>query len=145
MWTIFQSLFVTILLLFCVLVFWPRGMWNLSSLTRGRSCTPCIGRWSVNYWTSREVPKITFIYNRPWYQITTGTNGSVLTRLKYKRLYHWDPTGLLNNPTEQANRFRYLKRNLVPSSPLSFLRQQVTQNLWPRRTLGLSKATASNW
>ena len=26
--------FVTILLLFYVLVFWPRGMWDLSSLTR---------------------------------------------------------------------------------------------------------------
>ena len=36
MWTIFKVFieFVTILLLFHVLVFWPRGMWDLSSLTR---------------------------------------------------------------------------------------------------------------
>ena len=33
MWTIFKVFieFVTILLLFYVLVFWPRGMWDLSS------------------------------------------------------------------------------------------------------------------
>ena len=36
MWTIFKVFieFVTILLLFYVLVFWPRGMWALSSPTR---------------------------------------------------------------------------------------------------------------
>ena len=36
MWTIFKVLieFVTTLLLFYVLVFWPRGMWDLSSPTR---------------------------------------------------------------------------------------------------------------
>ena len=26
----------------------------ISSLSRDRTCTPCIGRWSLNYWTSRE-------------------------------------------------------------------------------------------
>ena len=36
MWTIFKVFieFVTILLLFYVLVFWPRGMWDLSSPTK---------------------------------------------------------------------------------------------------------------
>ena len=58
MWTIFKVFieFVTILLLFYVLVFWPRGMWDLSSLTRDRTCTPCIERQSLNPWTAREVP-----------------------------------------------------------------------------------------
>ena len=36
--------FVTILFLSCVLVFWPPGMWNLSSPTRNQTCTPSIGR-----------------------------------------------------------------------------------------------------
>ena len=37
--------FVTILLLFYALgAFWPLGMWDLSSPTRGPTCTPCIGR-----------------------------------------------------------------------------------------------------
>ena len=48
--------FVTMLLLFYVSVFWPQGMWDLSSLTRDRTCTPCIGRRSLNRWTAREVP-----------------------------------------------------------------------------------------
>ena len=36
--------FVTILLLLYVLIFWPQGMWDLSSLTRDQTHTPCIGR-----------------------------------------------------------------------------------------------------
>ena len=30
-------------------------MWDLSSLTRDQTCTPCNGRPSLNHWTSREV------------------------------------------------------------------------------------------
>ena len=48
--------FVTILLLFYVLVFWPRDMRDLSSLIRDRTHTPRIGRRSLNHWTAREVP-----------------------------------------------------------------------------------------
>ena len=47
MWAIFFEVFiefVTILLLFYVLVFWPRGMWDLSSSIRDQTSTPCIGR-----------------------------------------------------------------------------------------------------
>ena len=50
--------FVTILLLFYVLVLWPRGMWDLSSLTKDGTCTPCIGRGSLNHWTAREGPPL---------------------------------------------------------------------------------------
>ena len=58
MWTNFKVFieFVTILLLFYVLVFWSRGMWDLSSPTRDWIGTPCIGRRSLNHWTTREVP-----------------------------------------------------------------------------------------
>ena len=57
MWTIFKVFieFVTILLLFYVLVFWQRGMWDLSSPTRDQTRIPFIGRWSLNHWTTREV------------------------------------------------------------------------------------------
>ena len=48
--------FVTILLLFYVLVFWPRGIWDLSSSTRDRTLTPCTRRRILNPWTTREVP-----------------------------------------------------------------------------------------
>ncbi|XP_067580823.1 tectonin beta-propeller repeat-containing protein 2 isoform X3 [Pseudorca crassidens] len=59
MWTIFEVFieFVTILLLFYVLVFWPQGMWDLRSLTRARTRVPCIGRRILNHWTAREVPQ----------------------------------------------------------------------------------------
>ena len=36
--------------------FWPQGMWDLSSLTRDQTCTPCIiRRQSLNHWTTREI------------------------------------------------------------------------------------------
>ena len=58
MWTIFKVFieFVTILLLFYVLDFWQRGMWDLITPTRDWTHTPCIGRLSLNHWTAREVP-----------------------------------------------------------------------------------------
>ena len=33
-------------------------MWNLGSLTRYRTHTPCTGRQTLNHWTTREVPSI---------------------------------------------------------------------------------------
>ena len=38
----------------------PMTRGNLSSLIRDRSCFPCIGRWTRNHWTTREVPSIHF-------------------------------------------------------------------------------------
>ena len=34
--------------------FWPRGLWDLSFLSRDWTCTPCIGRQRLNHWTTRE-------------------------------------------------------------------------------------------
>ena len=60
MWTIFKVSikFVTILFLFYVLVFWSWGIWDLSSPTRDwtHSRTPCIEKWSLSHWTTREAP-----------------------------------------------------------------------------------------
>ena len=44
------------LLLFYILVFWLQGMWDPSSPTRSRTRTLCLGRWSLNHCTAREVP-----------------------------------------------------------------------------------------
>ena len=35
-------------------------MWDLSSPTGDRTCTPSIGRQSLNHWTTREVPVAVF-------------------------------------------------------------------------------------
>ena len=58
MWFVFKVCikFVTILFLFHVLDFWPRGMWELGSLTRDGTGISWIGRWSLNHWTTRGIP-----------------------------------------------------------------------------------------
>ena len=60
MWTVFKVFieFVTVLLLFHVLFFWPWSMQDLSSLARDQIHISCIGSWSLNHWTTREVPSI---------------------------------------------------------------------------------------
>ena len=58
--TFFLKVFIkcaTILLLFYVLVFWPRGMWDLGSPTRDQTRIWCIGRQSLDHCTAREVPR----------------------------------------------------------------------------------------
>ena len=60
-WTILKIFeFVTILLLISVFIFQLWGVWDLSSPTRDGTCTPCVGRWSLNHWTAREVPILTY-------------------------------------------------------------------------------------
>ena len=46
--------FLTILLLFYVLIFWPHGMWDLSSPSDVEPAPPALR--SPNYWTTWEVP-----------------------------------------------------------------------------------------
>lgn len=60
MWAIFSIKFVTTLPLFHVLVFWSQGMWDLSSLTRDRTCAPALEAQSLIHWTLREVPFLLF-------------------------------------------------------------------------------------
>ena len=52
--------FVKTFLLLYGLVFWPRGMWDLSFPTMDRTHTPCIRKWSLNHWTTRKVPSSRF-------------------------------------------------------------------------------------
>ena len=58
MWTVFKAFteFVTILLLFCVLVLGLQDMWDLSSLIRDEAPIPCTGKQGLNHWTMREIP-----------------------------------------------------------------------------------------
>ena len=39
-------------------------MWDLSSLTRDQTRVLCIGVWSLNHWTTREVPRGSYIKAR---------------------------------------------------------------------------------
>ena len=69
MWTIFKVFieFFTILLLFYVLFFWPWGMWGLSSPTRDRTLTSCIGKQSLNHWVTREISAFFFFLCCLWF------------------------------------------------------------------------------
>ena len=57
MWAIFKGFiaFVITLLLFYVLIFCPRGIWDLSSWTRDQTQQPCIARQSLKHWNTRQV------------------------------------------------------------------------------------------
>ena len=100
--------FITILILFYVWVFcccccWPWGMQDLSSLTRDWSCTPCIGRQSLNHWTAKEVPIALCLFKRrvamnfwleevcPNSRCPDSTLPNVRTAL---HLHHWELSGL---------------------------------------------------
>lgn len=45
-------------------VFWffgHQGLWHLSSPARDRTCTPYIGRWILNHWTTRKSQYVTYV------------------------------------------------------------------------------------
>ena len=88
MWTVFKVFieFVTIVLLFYVLVFWPRGMWDLSSLTRDWTCTPCIGRRSLNHWTAREVTRVSISF-KFWCILQNCSLGKVYSSMPSQVVY----------------------------------------------------------
>ena len=44
----------TVLLFFFLVV--PHSMWDLSSLIRDQTLVFCIGRQSLNHWSTREIP-----------------------------------------------------------------------------------------
>ena len=50
-------LFETMLFLSYVIVYWPGDMCDLSSPTRYWTHTHCIGRRSLNHWTTKEAPE----------------------------------------------------------------------------------------
>ena len=51
----FKSLLHLLQYCFCFM-FWSWDTWDISFPTKDWTRTPCIERWSLNYWTAREVP-----------------------------------------------------------------------------------------
>ena len=61
----FKSLswiYYSIISVLCFDFFGHKACGTLSSLTRDWTHIPCIGRWSVNLWTTREVPNLLLIH-----------------------------------------------------------------------------------
>ena len=40
----------------------PHGMCDLSSPTEDLTCVPCIARWNLNPWITKEVPTNSFLH-----------------------------------------------------------------------------------
>ena len=72
--------FVIILLLFYILVFWPGGMWDLGSLTRDQTHTPCIAKRSLTHWATQEVPLRVLLI------LTTSLKYIFILKLRKQRL-----------------------------------------------------------
>ena len=49
---------------------WHMGLvalWHVkNSWARDRTCVPCIGRWILNHWTTREVPQFMSWFTSSW-------------------------------------------------------------------------------
>ena len=95
MHTIFKvsSEFVTILLLFYVLVLWPWGIVPHSFPIRDQIQSPCSGRRSLNHWTHtrqlREVPELSIIFakmiNKKQWHLISGVRGISLGKRNQPR------------------------------------------------------------
>ena len=64
-----MGLLIVVASLVAELGMWPPELWCAalvapphvgSSQTRDGTCIPCIGRWILNHWTTREVPNMEF-------------------------------------------------------------------------------------
>ena len=116
MWTIFLKVFiefVTVLLLFYVLGFWLPDMWEICSPVRDWICTPCVGRWSLNHWTTREVLLSTshlkrrsckFLSQKCFLPNTVAIEPFTQPIFIYHLLRQWQPTPVLlpRNPMDRG-------------------------------------------
>ena len=92
MWTIFKVFFkfVTILLLFYVLVFWPQGTWDISSQTGIETASlqwksPPLdkqGSSILHFYFFPSCPSVIFMF---FLVVSTFLNNPVLFRSKYSR------------------------------------------------------------
>ena len=79
---------VTILLLFCVLVFQPWDMWNLNCLIRDQAHTLSIRRWQLYYRTTREIPfpSCFYFFLSIWWLFGFGSSGLLFKDTEIQKL-----------------------------------------------------------
>ena len=116
----FQSFFNFLQYCFCfffffnALVFWPQGMWNLSSTTL------CTGNRSLNYWTATEVPPSCLLI--PSEAPDSLLYCSLLPPVSHHFLLWSSPITI----TIHLVQTKSLESPLLPSSPLSPFRDPST-------------------
>ena len=60
---------------------------DLSSPTRDQTCVPCIGRWILNYWTTKEVPLIVVLI---CISLIISSFGYLFKIVPFSNPYTWD-------------------------------------------------------
>ena len=58
----------------CVFLASWQGLWDLDSSARDPTHAPCTAALSLNHWTTREVPLLTFY----WLKITCNMQGNTI-------------------------------------------------------------------
>ena len=126
----------------CFGFFWPWGMWDSSCPTRDQACTPCIGRQSLNHWTTKEVPSTRLL---PWLSTSEGfLNGyHTLTFVKLfilclhmaksrTRLSDWAELNWLTASEQGCESFKWTAKhtNTCICSPLNSLPIQGATSHW---------------
>ena len=53
----------------------PHGMWDLSAPSRDWTHVPCIVRWILNHWTTREVPRCVVLRHQGCGHLLTAATG----------------------------------------------------------------------
>ena len=90
MWTVFKVFIELLQYCFCfIFCFWPRGTWDLGSLSTGQTCSPCIGRQSPNHWMPGKSPEQ--LHFKCPYNLRSGTAAAAAKSLQ-SCLTLWDPT-----------------------------------------------------
>ena len=111
--------FFTILLLLYVLVFWQWGMWDRSCLTRDGISTSCIGWWSPNRWTTKEVP----IVSKELFCVFWWTSGIKKCEKAWKEM-----TSVVQKDQDLILSLILRKRLF---SSVQFSHSVVSDSLWP--------------
>ena len=75
---------------------WAQRLWHTglvaprhvgSSQTRDQTCVPCIGRWILNYWTTKEVPLIVVLI---CISLIISSFGYLFKIVPFSNPYTWD-------------------------------------------------------
>ena len=86
-----------------------QGMWDLSSLTRDRTCIPCIARWILNHWDHQGCPGAILCVGFRWVihvTFTTSRRDVIIPILQLGKLKHKKKSSELPTITQLRSNIR---------------------------------------
>ena len=109
--------------MFCF--FWPIGMWDLKSLTVDKTHTSCV--WSLNKWTTREVPWSWAFRLQNWEHIFLLSKESCFGYFCYSCLSKWIHfSSLFIDPTRWASQWLNCKESAFNTGDTSLIPGSVS-------------------